>query len=140
MPKKDAQPQPEEEQDVPRFDFSNWSAGQERAIGNIQTIASRLQLIGDRINKGTATEEERAEFMRESSVESLDAVQDAINQKLAAVVSYIPRDWFVSAAPKMIDALLYADPATYDWLRSDKRQALARAMREAQNPQETAKN
>jgi hypothetical protein len=137
MPKKNEQPQPEEEQDVPRFDFSNWSAGQERAIGNIQTIASRLQLIGDRINKGTATEEERAEFMRESSVESLDAVQDAINQKLAAVCVYIPRDWFVSAAPEKID---YTNPDTYDWLRSDKRQELARALREAQKPQEAAKN
>lgn len=104
--------------DVPRFRFPVMSWGESKRLTILQT---RLRKLRD---DATTTEE-------------MEAVFGELNALLARFVAYVPQSWLVEGAPEGLD---WADPASFDWMRSDKVGELQRAMVEARTPEAVSGN
>lgn len=113
--------------DVPRFDFSQWSFGDAARIAALEVRQMRLGVLQERLQRGAADFETITQYEQ-----ALDAVEDTfqeVREMFARVVRYLPRDFFVDAAPA---ELAYDDPATYDLLLAHKVGPLRRLILDAQ--------
>lgn len=95
----------------PTFDFSEISWGDSEDITVISAQLSAAQAAND--------------------AEGIKAAFVAIRAAIARMVTYVPREWFVKAAPEPLD---FADPETYRYLKRDKFQTLMGMAKEEQSP------
>jgi hypothetical protein len=73
----------------------------------------------------------------DTTAEEMMAVFDELNGLMARFVTFVPQSWLVDGAPEGLD---WGDPASFDWMRSDKVGELQRAMVEARTPEAVSGN
>ena len=104
--------------DKPEFRFPVMSWGDSKQFAVLQ---ARLR----RLNDPDTGPDETAETF------------DALSRLLARFVVSVPQSWLMDNAPKKLD---WSDPASFDWLRTDRMADLQAAMQEARTPEESSGN
>lgn len=99
----------ESQEDQPTFDFSDVSWRESKR---------QLRIIAEMQAAGEA-----------GDMDKVDALLEETSAFFAKVVTHVPRSWLVRSAPEALD---WTDPASFDYLRSDKVAALRAAMNRAQ--------
>lgn len=116
------------------FDLSNMSYEDAMQTAMNQAMFARASLLGQRINMGTPTPEQLDELLALSSPSALENLYSQAREQMAKIIKKIPRDWFVSSAPK---DLALDNPDTYKMLRANRanevRQLISRAEKDAKN-------
>lgn len=102
----------------PEFRFPVMSWGESKRLSILQT---RLRKLRD----------------ENTTAEEMEAVFGELNALLARFVSFVPYDWLVEGAPENLD---WGDPASFDWMRSDRVGELQVAMVEARTPESVTGN
>lgn len=120
-----------------QIDLSQLSFDDNMTISKLDAQVGRFGLLNERVQQYGYTSEIMDEMLQLSRPENLERVNQQIREIFARVITVIPRDWFVRGAP---DALDYADPETYKWVRADKVNNLRQALAKAQSPTDTTKN
>ena len=123
------------------LDFSDLSFGESTEFALLEARIQRVGVLQMQINTLPEGEEPTREVMAElvdlTSPATMREIFEAANREMARVVKAVPRSWFVSSAPAVLD---FTDPATYSYLRSDKARELRQMITKAKQPEETAKN
>jgi hypothetical protein len=117
-------------QDKPRFDYSNYSRKEQKAI---QMLQMRLQRLGAKLDDAASLDD--ATF--DALMAQFDAMVYDIERRALAQVVYVPRDWLVGDAP---EGLTCQDDHWWDWLRADKLEELKEAAAEARQPESVSGN
>lgn len=79
----------------PEFDFSNFSWADDVRVSEIALMTRKAQ--------------------SENDVDGLRAAFAALNEYMAKIVTYVPREWLVTTAPEALD---WKDPMSFNYLRA----------------------
>lgn len=104
--------------DKPTFNFPQVSWGESKRFAIFQ---ARLRKLG----------------REDCSAEETGAIFDELGQMMARYVTSVPREWLMPDAPADLD---WSDPASFDWIVSERMSDLQRAMNKAKTPQEVSGN
>lgn len=124
------------------LDFSDLSLAESMEFTLLESRIQRAAVLQMQIEQYSDKGEEPprdvvAELVALTSPETLRDIFEGANRQMARVVKSVPRSWFVSTAPRILDM---GDPATYGYLRADKGRELRQMILKAQQPEELAKN
>ncbi len=97
-----------EQNGVPQFDFSDLSWGDDKLASEISIKTRKAQM--------------------ENDVEGIREALFALEQYMAKVTVYVPREWLVKSAPADID---WSDPSSMNYLRAPSMNMLREAMEKA---------
>jgi hypothetical protein len=132
-------PKPTEER--VELDFGDLSFGESTEFAMLESRIQRAGVLQMQLAALPKDEAAPLEIINElaalTSPENMREIFEAAQREMSRVVKRVPRSWFVSSAPSVLD---FADPATYAYLRADKARELRQMITKAKQPEEVTKN